>query len=376
MRVLLLGKFPPGQGGISAKTYWLYRSLARQGFTFDIVTLVPDLYASQDQAELPSGVHVRVLQANTKSPWFIPGGGLETERLIAAALAMATDNRPDVVECNYLAPYGIAALVVSRLLAVPLIVRHAGSDLVKLLGWDQTRAALESLLSSADLVVSNGDAIDRLKSFTSKIIVLPRYVPDPEGFNTDPQPCEERLILYAGKLNYYLELKALDSLLVALRLRDSWKLLIIGGGKGKEAFETDVKVNGLENRVRFMDFLPPEKMPGMIGAAQLIWAVERQGDVSDFSNIVWEAISCSRTCLISSSVIQHPDAAMFSTSPLLIGVNPEDPVSIAAAFDRGQTVFPEQLPDFHEAHRQYISGNAAAYETVCRGLSIGNELKG
>jgi glycosyltransferase involved in cell wall biosynthesis len=284
---------------------------------------------------------------------------------------MAADNRPDVVECNYLAPYGIAALVVSRLLGVPLIVRHAGSDLVKLLGWDQTRAALESLLTSADLVVSNGDAIDRLKSFTSKIIVLPRYVPDPEGFNTDPQPCEERLILYAGKLNYYLELKALDSLLVALRLRDSWKLLIIGGGKGKEAFETDVKVIGLENRVRFMDFLPPEKMPGMIGAAQLIWAVERLGDVSDFSNIVWEAISCGRICLISSSVIQHPDAVMFSTSPMLVSVNPEDPSSIAAAFDRCQIVSPKQLPDFHEAHHQYISGNAAAYETVCPGLSVG-----
>jgi len=301
---------------------------------------------------------------------------LETERLIAAALAMAADNRPDVVECNYLAPYGIAALVVSRLLAVPLIVRHAGSDLVKLLGWDQTRAALDSLLTSADLVVSNGDAIDRLKSFTSKIIVLPRYVPDPKWFNADPQRCEERLILYAGKLNYYLQLKALDSLLEALRLRDSWKLLIIGGGKGKEAFETAVKVNGLENRVRFMDFLPPEKMPGMLGAAQLVWAVERQGDVSDFSNIVWEAISCGRTCLISSNVIQHPDAAMFSTSPLLVGVNPEDPVSIAAAFDRCQTVSPKQLPDFYEAHRQYINGNAAAYETVCRGLSIGSELKG
>lgn len=373
MRVLLLGKFPPGQGGIASKTYWLYRSLARRGFIFDIVTLVPDLYASQDQVEVPSGVHVRLLQSNTKGPWFIPGGGLETERLIAAAIEMAAAKRPDVVECNYLAPYGTAAMVVSRLLGVPLIVRHAGSDLVKLLGWDQTRAALESLLSSADLVVSNGDAIDRLKRLTSKIIVLPRYVPDPEWFNADPQPFEERLILYAGKLNYYLRLKALDSLLVALRLCDSWKLLTIGGGTGQQAFETAVKVNGLESRARFMGFLPPEKMPGMIGAAQLVWAVERQGDVSDFSNIVWEAISCGRTCLVSSTMIQHPDVAMFSTSPLLVSVNPEDPVSIASAFDRAQTVSLKQYPDFREAHRKYVTGNANVYETVCRGLSTGNE---
>ena len=373
MRVLLLGKFPPGQGGIASKTYWLYRALARRGFLFDIVTLVPDLYASQDQAELPPAVHVRLLQANTEGPWFIPGGGLETERLIAAALEMAADQRPDVVECNYLAPYGTASLVVSRSLGVPLIVRHAGSDLVKLLGWDQTRAALESLLTSADLVVSNGDAIDRLKRFTKRIILLPRYVPDPEWFNTAPQVPEEQLILYVGKLNYYLRLKALDSLLLALRLQHSWKLLAIGGGKGQQAFEAAVRVNGLENRVRLMEFLPPEQMPGRIRAAHLVWAVERQGPVSDFSNTVWETISCGRTCLVSPAVIQHPDAAMFSTSPLLVSVDPDDPVSIASTFDRCQTVAVQQYPDFREAHRRYVDSNATIYESICRGLSVGNE---
>lgn len=373
MRVLLIGKFPPGQGGIASKTYWLYMALARREFLFDIVTLVPNLYASKDQAELPSGVHVKLLQANTKGPWFIPGGELDTERLIAAALEMAADNRPDVVECNYLAPYGIASLVVSRSLGVPLIVRHAGSDLAKLLGWEETRAALETLLTSADLIVSNGDAIDRLKRFNSRIIALPRYVPDPERFNMAPRVPEEQLILYAGKLNYYLRLNALDSLLLALRLQPSWNLLVIGGGKGQEAFEAAIKVNGLENRVRIMDFLPPEKMPEMIQTAQLVWAVERQGDISDFSNTVWEAIFCGRRCLVSPTVIQHPDAAIFSTSPLLVSVDPDDPVSIASTFDRCQTVVPQEAPDFSEVHRRYVDSNAAIYERICRGLFVGNE---
>ncbi len=374
MRVLLIGKFPPGQGGIASKTYWLCRSLARRGFIYDVVTLVPDLYASQDQSELPTGVHVRLLRAVDKGPWFIPGGGLETERLIAAALEMVAHQRPDVVECNYLAPYGIASLVVSRSLGVPLIVRHAGSDLSKLLGWDQTRIALQSLLTSADLVVSNAEAGAGLKRLTSKIVVLPRYVPDPEWFKANPQLCEEQLILYVGKLNYYLRLKALDSLLLGLRLRDSWKLLIIGGGKGQEAFETAVKVNGLENRVRFMNFLPPEKIPGIISTARLVWAVERQGGVADFSNAVWETISCGRTCLVAPAVIQHPDAAAFSSSPLLVSVNPEDPLSIAATFDRCQKESLLKAPDFSETHRRYVDSNAAIYERVYRGLPIGREI--
>ncbi len=373
MRVLLIGKFPPGQGGIASKTYWLYRSLVQRGFLFDIVTLVPDLYASKDQAEFPSGVRVRLLQANTKGPWFIPGGGLETERLIAAGLEMAAENRPDVVECNYLAPYGTASLVVSRSLGVPLIIRHAGSDLVKLLGWDQTRAALEAFLTTADLVVSNGDAIDRLKQFNSKIVALPRYIPDPVRFNMSPRVPKEQLILYAGKLNYYIRPKALDTLLLVLRLRHSWNLLVIGGGKGQQAFETAVKANELENRVRIMGFLPPDKMPGMIQAARLIWAVERHGDIWDFSNSVWEAISCGRTCLVSPNVIQHPDAAMFSTSPLLVNVDPDDPASIVSAFDRHEAFAPQQAPNFSEAHRRYVDSNAAIYGSICPGSSIGNE---
>jgi glycosyltransferase involved in cell wall biosynthesis len=371
MRVLLIGKFPPVQGGIASKTYWLYRSLSRRGFIFDIVTLVPELYACRDQAELPSAVRVRLLEANTKVPWFIPGGGLETERLIAAALEIAADARPDVVECNYLAPYGTASLVVSRSLGVPLIVRHAGSDLAKLLGWDQTRSALECVLTSADLVVSNVDAIDRLKHLTAKIVALPRYSPDPEWFNRSCQVPEEPLILYAGKLNYYWRLKALDTLLSALRIRHSWNLLAIVGGKGRQAFEAAVQDYKLENRVRFLEFLPPDRMPEMIGAAPLVWAVERQGDISEFSNTVWEALSCGRTCLVSPKTIEHPDAATLSSSPLLMSVDPDDPVCIASSFDRSQTLIAPQGPDFREAHRRYVDSNASIYEEVCRGLSMG-----
>lgn len=367
MRVLLLGKFPPGQGGIASKTYWLYRALSRRGFIFDVVTLVPDLYASRDQADLPSGVRLSALRSNEECPWFIPGGGLETERLITAAIEMAEGgHKPDIVECNYLAPYGMASLIVSRLFGVPLIVRHAGSDLAKLLKWAYTRTGLERLLASADLVVSNVDAIDLLKRFTTKIAVLPRYITDPEWFCRGHQVPDEKLILYAGKLNYYWKLKALDSLLSALRLRPSWRLLAVAGGKGRQAFEAAVKENGLEDRVRFQEFVSPHQMPGVIAAARLIWAVERQTDFSDFSNIIWEAVSLGRTCLVSPTVIDRQEVAPFRSSGLLLSVDPEDPASIASSLDRSQSPGTMEYPDFQEAHRRYIDDNADIYETVCQ----------
>lgn len=366
MRVLVLGKFPPGQGGIASKTYWLCRALARRGYVFDIVTLVPELYASRDQAELPSGVNLTALPANEESPWFIPGGGLETERLIAAAIETAEGHQPDVVECNYLAPYGMVALVVSRLLGVPLIVRHAGSDLVKLLNWDKTRAGLEHLLSSAETVVSNVDDVDRLKPLTAKIVVLPRYLPDPECFNTCGRVPEEKLILYAGKLNYYWKLKALDTLLSALRLRPSWRLLMVAGGNGRQAFESAVKEKGLMERVRFLEFVPPDQMPGIIASARAIWAVERQSDLSDFSNIIWEAISIGKPCLVSPEAVSRKEVALLRASGLLCSVDPEDSSSIAARLDLSQSLGKTGYLNFEEAHRKYIDDNANIYEAVCQ----------
>ena len=371
MRVLLLGKFPPCQGGISAKTYWLYRSLWRLGFTFDIVTILPELYASRDNAPLPAGLRTRVLESPTGVPWFIPGGGLETERLISAALAMAKDQTPDVVECNYLAPFGIASLVVARSLGVPLIVRHAGSDLVKLLGWQQVCSALEHLLACANLVVSTREAVDRLRRFTEDIVVLSRYVPDPDWFGPSAGTPEEGMLLYAGKLNYYWRLKALDSLLAALRVQHTWRLLAVVGGTGREAFAAAVRESGLEGRVRFMDFVSPDQMPDLIAKATAVWAVEREGDVSDFSNIVWEAIACGRPCAVSPGTAGHADAALFRDSPLLTRVDPEDPLSIVSWLGRLQSVQGATSVDLREAHRSYVDGNAHIYETVCRGVGVG-----
>lgn len=376
MKVLLLGKFPPGQGGISAKTYWLFRSLVRLGFEFDVVTLVPPQYSTLEKAELPSGVRVTTLETAPDGPWFIPGGRLATERLVAAALRICEDTMPDLVECNYLAPYGLASVVISRLIERPLLVRHAGSDIAKLLGWDQTRAALEAVLYAADLVATNQDACRIVARHSSRFVVLPRYIPDPGAFGNRMPPTRDKVLLWLGKLNYHWCLKALDTLLAVLEQRPDWRLVVVADGIARSAFEATVREHRLNDRVALGPFEPPDRIPAILRSATAIWAVERRGDVSDFSNVVWETVASGRHCLVSPSVFDHPDAEAFRSNPLLVPVEPEDPATVVAALDSiavGLGATPDSL-NWVELYEDYVSRNAKAYANLAHGQKTPSEV--
>lgn len=364
MRVLLLGKYPPGQGGIAAKSYWLSRALAPRGIRFDVVTIVPPVYRSEATGELPDTVRLRQLTPDDEPPWFIPGGKLWTERLVSAALELANTEPPDLVEANYLAPYAMAAFVVSRLLGVPLLLRHAGSDLAKLVDWPETRRGLTDLLAHADLVATT-PGVSQLPDRAGAggtLVELPRYVPDP-GFSASagPPPADHRL-LFAGKLNYHWRLKALDTLAAALELRPGWRLIAVADGKGRESFEAELRSRGVAERVSHRSFVAPDVVPALLAEATAVWAVEREGGIPDFSNLVWEALASGRPCLVAAQTAEHPDAELLLESKALLVVDPEDPASVAGALDTAASLpVAEPLPGLPQAFDDYVTANAGLY---------------
>ncbi len=370
MRALLIGKFPPGQGGIASKSYWLCRALAERGICFDVVTIVPHVYRSEKAGELPDTIRVRQLAPDDTPPWFIPGGDLWTERLVSAALELAGDEPPDLVEANYLAPYGMAAFVASRLLGAPLLVRHAGSDLAKLLAWPRSRRGLTRLLTAADLVATTPDGASRLPARTGAagtLVELPRYVPNPGFFvAAESSPSGYRLLL-AGKLSYHWRLKALDTLAAALELRPDWRLVAVADGTGREAFEAELRNRNLANRVRREAFVAPDAVPALLSEATAVWAVERPGGIPDFSNLVWEALACGRPCLVAAAAAEHPGAELLRRCTALLVVDPDDPASVAAALTRAASMSTaEPPPGLSQAFDEYVEANAALYLKAVR----------
>jgi len=365
MKVLLIGKFPPTQGGISSRSFWLCHALATHDIYFDIVTIVPPLYRSETTGKLPNKIRLRQITTDEEPPWFIPGGELWIERLVSSALDLANDQMPDLVEANYLVPYGFAAFITSRILGVPLLIRHAGSDLTKLYNWKPVQHALESLITRADLVVSTSSTISQLLKGTNSInslVFLPQYVPDPRAFSHVGTSLSPFCLLFAGKLNYYWKLKALDTLLESFRLRCDWHLKMVADGKGREDFENEIKKHGLSQRITRRSFIPPDQMPSLLSEATAVWAVEREGSIPNFSNIVWETLAVGRPCLVSSSTFMHPDADLLRDSPLLLLVNPEDPVSVASALDKAASMTNFEPPGgLMENFNKCIESTASLY---------------
>ena len=347
-----------------------------------MVTIVPDVYRSEEVGNLPNSVRLRQLSPDDAPPWFLPGGDLWTERLISAALDLAQDESPDLVEANYLAPYGIAAFVAARLLGVPLVVRHAGSDLAKLLNWLRVRRGLAALLAGADVVATTPDAVPRLPDRSAAVgtlVELPRYVADPHAFTPARALPSGHRVLLAGKLNYHWRLKALDTLAAALALRPNWELAAVADGKGRESFEAEVRGRGLTDRVHRRSFVPPDSVPALLSEATAVWAVERQGGIPDFSNMVWEALATGRPCLVAAAAAEHPDAALLRRSAALLVVDPDDPASVAAALDKATSMPAGDPPaGLSEAFDAYMEASASLYfgATHASGVHRGRAREG
>ncbi len=62
-------------------------------------------------------------------PWHVPDSPAYVERLVNELLTVLRGEEWDLVESDYLVPYGVAGHIVSRLCGIPHVVRHGASDL-------------------------------------------------------------------------------------------------------------------------------------------------------------------------------------------------------------------------------------------------------
>jgi glycosyltransferase involved in cell wall biosynthesis len=367
MRVLLIGKFPPGQGGISAKTYWLARALATKGICYDVVTLLPDNYQSVSTGPLPKNARLRIVRPS-EPPWFIPGTDTITEQLLTASLDLAKVRPPDIVEANYLVPFGLVAAAAARILQVPLLLRHAGSDLAKLGTWEATGAAIRGLLQTADLVVSPKEGIAAEVSHLldqAPVAHLPRYVPDPTEFTHQPSTPASTTILLAGKLNYHWRLKALDCLFAAMSARPEWHLKALVGGTGDAKVRAEADRHGVSDRISWDGFVPPAEMPSWIARTSAVWSVERPGGVVDFSNLVPEALAMGRPCLVSKTTVTKQSAQAYRTHPGLLTVEPDNQTSVLQKLDAATALaHVPPLAELSSKHTAYVEGNLAQYQAL------------
>jgi glycosyltransferase involved in cell wall biosynthesis len=340
MKIVFISKYPPMEGYVSSCTYWLASGLASRGHDITVVTNAFEVEdANREQFGAPD-IDVyqgRNLLVRNTDPFqefrLIPASNPFCEKLAAAAIEEAVD--ADVLDAWYLVSYGAAGLLARTATDVPLVLRHAGSDIGRLAANPHLRPLITAMLRKADAVVANKASRPRLEQLGArkgKVQIIPPSVDTgafhpsvtPEGFDFPPKI---PVISFMGKISRG---KGISELLTAAaRVREDFRLLILSSGHG-ELRKMTIHT-GFRKKLLFHRFVPPWRMPGVIRASRAVVVPEHRFPVPGHSPILPREVLACGTCLLISEELKNKVAGgMLEDGENAIVMDPADADAFAS----------------------------------------------
>ena len=317
MNALLIGKFPPCQGGVSSRYFWLYSALEENfDFSWHAITINKIPYITETPSEVLSKVTV-LPSCEPNLPWFIPKVDLMTDRLINTAITLAQVHKFNFVEVNYLEPFLCAGWAIAKLFQIPLVVRPAGSDYHKFLTHPQFSSALKYFLQDSSMILLPHEKIlDFREKFpqieNSKISHSERYCPNPNKFCSTQRIFKngmKKIILLVGKINQFWYLRRIDLLYDFLRKNPDFVLRCWIDGSHCSEFVKSIEKHIASRQLEInIGFIPPNKMPQEIRNSVAVWNYIAPGGIVDFPNTHWETLAANRYSIVSSYLLSLPDA--------------------------------------------------------------------
>ena len=299
MRICIVSKFPPIEGGIASRTYWRVRHLLEAGHKVALVTnaaeVEPEYRIAGCEDHLAwlqneSGLVLRNVPGPV--PWHIPDGPAYLERLVNELLTVLRCDEWDVIESDYLVPFGVAGHIASRLSGIPHVVRHGGSDLGKFLDHPGFAVLLREVLTSAREVITDPQNEARLRELGASTTCSAVYEPDPRVFTVAGRPVQGAPPVYGfiGKVNHHWKRKGLDLIArwYAQQPPGSVRLRLIGQGRGAQDFK-DWARRELGLDLSFEPFLPPWEIPAVLREIDHLFALSIDDPLPSWSMIAAEA---------------------------------------------------------------------------------------
>jgi glycosyltransferase involved in cell wall biosynthesis len=338
VRVCVVGKYPPIEGGISAQSYWMCRWLAERGHDVDVVTNASEVEdefrialgeadAEWVEPRFPGGaVTVWRTETPTSSYRHIPRGNPVVTKLASLAVNAIEARQADVVVGFYLEPYAVAAHLAASWTRRPLVIRHAGSDVGRLLEVSQLQRAYVEVLKAATVVCARPAARARMVSLG---VSEDRIVPDPgslaprELFTPDAPRLDVAAFLSSlgetraidldrpivgvyGKLGAAKGTYDLVAALAQLR-REGLRFALLAaahGSRDEEArFQAALRDGALEDSAYTLPFLPHWRVPSFVRACTLVCALERRFPISARSpGVPAEVLACGTPLVLSAEI--------------------------------------------------------------------------
>jgi glycosyltransferase involved in cell wall biosynthesis len=344
VRICIIGKYPPIQGGVSARTYWSAHGLAARGHEVHVVT-------NAKEARPPFRMHMRVQDWERcagnygigsvtvhwtdpvdRSQSYIPMASPFVSKLAAIAARVHAEHPFDVVFSFYMEPYGIAGHLAAQMTGVPHVVRMAGSDAGRLWHHPQLEALYDHVLRSAELVIVRGTVAERAIAHG---VAAERIAPDggfsvsedlfnPAGAALDlaalrievgADPVLRDLLWgrfqgdrpYFGVCGKLGEQKGTFALLAAMhRLKragiDVGLVALAHGPPGVEdAFRERARELGLVGRILQIPFLPHWRMPEFLRGCLAVCCLEQDFPIVFHSPIIPREVLLCGSCLVAST---------------------------------------------------------------------------
>jgi len=321
MRICIISKYPPIEGGVSTRVYWLAKALGERGHEVHIVTNAQEVEKEYKERIDDNGeeyatqnVYVHSTIADT-NPWHIPFSRAYAERIANLAIEIIRKYNIQLIDSYYILPYAIAAFIAKNITGKPQILRHAGSDMGKLFTSPSYNTLFKTIFKRVDKIITIRPLKKKFLSFgipESKIVFDEKVSVDTKAF--DPEVSlfplsdyigkkmpECPIITYIGKINYHWKTKGLYELIEAVKeIKDDFLLLFVANGRGLREFQNLVREKNLEKYSIFLGFVPPWKIPSIIKLSTCVVVPEREFPIQYHTPILPREVMSVGKCLLLS----------------------------------------------------------------------------
>jgi glycosyltransferase involved in cell wall biosynthesis len=347
VRICVIGKFPPIQGGVSARTYWSAHGLAARGHEVHVVTNAKEVrppfrmhmrrqdWKRCEATYSPSGsVTVHWTDPVDNSQFYIPLASAFVSKLAGTAARVHSEHPFDVIYSHYLEPYGVAGHLTAEMAGVPHVVRMAGSDAGRLWRHPQFEALYDHVLRSAASVIASGPVAGRAikRGVRPERIAavggfdLPEDLFRPEGPALDlaalrreiePDPDLRDLLWggFAAEVPFFGiygklgETKGSFALLAAMQQlkQAGLEVGLVAMAHGWPALEGKFRSRaeelGVADRILQIPFLPHWRVPEFLRSCLAVCCLEQDFPIAFHSPVIAREVLTCGACLVGSTEV-------------------------------------------------------------------------